>query len=219
MLIDYFTQRYTFSGESLWLSLVAFTVAGAAVLLHRRRALYKTAKIAEGERPRFRQALLQNLPSGLWALIFFLLTGCLRESLQEVPSGDSPSEKRKRFFFGLLHLGVGAVAVTLIHSVVAIFGELAWVRTVMLFTGAFTCAYVSALIFYLLPLPGSDADRLLRTKEPGEKGAALRRDGTFPFLIFTLLGLFLACIPVVWNGATYTLSGILTMFPVFLIGG
>ena len=89
----------------------------------------------------------------------------------------------------------------------------------MLFTGALSCAYVSALIFLLLPLPGSDADLLLRGKAPSEKGAALRLQGTYPFLIYTLLGLLLASIPVVLNGTVYTLSGLMTMFPVFLIGG
>jgi len=219
MLIDYFAERNTFSQQGLWLSVLAFLLAALTALIHRRWALHRAAKKRGLPCLKFRILLLRGLAPGFWAILFFLLTGCLKGPLQEdEPAGDKKA-KRALFFSQVLHLVAGTLVAVLIHSVIAIFSEVAVIRTVMLFTGAFVCAYLSLLIFTLLPLPCSDAEQFLRTKEFSPKGMALRRQGTYPFLIHTTLALLLACIPVPVGAAVYSLSGLITMLPVFLIGG
>ena len=152
------------------------------------------------------------------AIFFFVLTGCLKGPLHE-EEGASIKAKQSIFVGGLVAPLCGGVIWAMIHSVLAIYSEVATVQTVMLFTSAMISAHLSLTLFTVLPLPGSDAERLLRRKEFSPRRAAFRRQGTYPFLIFTVIGLLLACITLPVGTVNCSLSGLITLFPVFVIGG
>lgn len=219
MLIDFLTERTLFSrGESLLLALTAYILAGLFALLLRLLGQAKNAKKNGVSYPKFPLLLLQHLTSGIWAIFFFVLTGCLKGPLHE-EEGASIKAKQSIFAGGLVAPLCGSVIWAMIHSVLAIYSEVATVQTVMLFTSAMISAHLSLTLFTVLPLPGSDAERLLRRKEFSPRRAAFRRQGTYPFLIFTVIGLLLACITLPVGTVNCSLSGLITLFPVFVIGG
>lgn len=219
MLIDYFTERYTFTESDLWISVVAYLLAGLIALLLRRWGQSRVAKKYGLTNPRFPDLWLQDLTSGIWAAFFFTMTGCLKGPLREEDCAKDPKVRRKVFLEGILFPIAGVAIFFLLYTVLEIFAQHSFMKIPLMFTKALVSANISLLIFSLLPLPCSDCEKLLLCREPGEKGIALRKQGTYPFLIFTILGLLLGSITVSMEGTAVPLSGILTLFPFFLIGG
>lgn len=219
MLIDYLSERYLFTARGLVLSVIAYAVAALVALLLRRAGQSRGAKKAGTEYPKLPLLLVQDLSSGLWSIFFFVMTGCLKGPLREENRAKTPEGNRKIFWGGICNTAIGAIVSVLLYNVLWIFAENTFVSVLMLFARALVSAHLSLLIFSLLPLPCSDAETFLRKKPFGKKGLALRRQGTFPFLIYTTLSLLLACITLPVWGTSVSVSGLLTLFPLLLIGG
>ena len=219
MLIDFLTGRYFFTDFILWISIPFYCTAALTALLLRRWGQARVAKKYGRKTPRFPDLWLQDLTSSLWAAFFFLMTGCIKGPLREEDLADDTNVRRKTFFAGILFPFLGAVASLLLYLILSIFSQWTYIEIPMLFAKALTCANLSLVIFSLLPLPLSDAEQLLRDKDFGEKGTAFRKQGTYPFLVFTLVGLLLGCVTVSIHGVPHSLSSVLTLFPFLLIGG
>lgn len=223
MLIDYLTERYIFSQSNLALSVILYLLAGAvALILHRWGQVRCRKKHATCESGLWK-TLLKDLPSELWQIAFFLLTGCLRSSLWKEHKTENKGLNRKIFFWGIQYNAYGLAGSFLLpllfQLLQAIFGGSIW-SILLLSTKALVGANLSLLWFSILPLPDSDAERLLRTKPLTTKEANFRKGGTFSFFLFCVVGLLLACIAIpLPNGTLCSLSGILSLFPVLLIGG
>ncbi len=223
MLIDFLTERQLFSQRGLGITILFYFIAGAVAVLLRRVGQVRAAKKYDSDSLSLGKVLLKDLPSALWEIAFFLLTGCLRGTLRETDKTTSKETNRKIFFSGMSFLLLGAVAsfvlFVLFQFLQAAVGGSAW-DFALFGAKALTGAHVSLMVFSLLPLPGSDVETFLRTKEFGPKGNTFRKDGTWPFFLYCLLGLLLACITVpLGDGTTASLSGILTLFPILLMGG
>lgn len=223
MLIDFLTERQLFSQEGLGITVLFYVVAAGVALLLRRVGQVRAAKKYDSDSPSLGNVLLKDIPSALWGIVFFLLTGCLKGSLRETDKTQSKETNRKIFFGGLLFVFFGfaaSVVLFLLFQVLqAALGGSAW-GYAFLCAKALTGAHLSLILFSLLPLPNSDAETFLRAKEFGAKGIIFRQDGTWPFFLYSVLGLLLACITVpLSNGTVGSLSGILTLFPILLMGG
>ncbi len=224
MLIDILTERYCFSQSGIVISVIVYTLAAAFALILRRWGQVRSEKKCGKAGPVFWRAILQDLPSSLWATAFFVLTGCLKGSLRE-DDGKVPDKtvNRKIFFGGFRYTVYGTAGSFLLYTVLqllaSLIGGAAW-SIPLLAAKALTGANLSLLWFSVLPLPGSDVEVFLRRKPFGPKGEAFRKNGTWPFFLFCVLGLLLACVAVpVGKDAVCSLSGIITLFPVLLIGG
>ncbi len=219
MLIDYLTGRRFFSQSDVVISIVLYALAGVAALLLRRWGQVRNGKPGSG----FWKTLRRDLPSGIWEILFFLFTGCLKGPLGKEDKAEDKSINRKIFFGGIRYTFFGVVGsfllLILLQILKAALGGTAW-EIPFLWAKALTGANLSLLWFSLLPLPDSDAETFLRTKPLGEKEKAFRENGTWAFFFYCALGLLLACIPIpLGNGTVASLSGILTLFPIHLIGG
>ena len=219
MLIDCLSERYIFSAHGLALSVTAYAAAALIALLLRRAGQARGAKKAGKSYPKLPLLLMQDLSSGLWSILFFVVTGCLKGPLRKDNKGDTPEQNRKIFWSGMLNTAIGAVVSVILYNALWILEQSTFTSILLLFARALVCANISLLIFSLLPLPCSDAEAFLRKKPFGEKGLALRRQGTFPFLIYTTLSLLLACVTLPLWGVSISVSGLLTLFPLLLIGG
>ena len=223
MLIDLFTQRQLFSQEGTAITVLFYFLAAVAALFLRRAGQVLAAKKCGSASMPLGKVLLKDLPSSLFFLAFFLATGCLKGSLRERDKSDSKEANRKIFFGGvsfvLLGFAGSFLSFLLFQILQAALGGTVW-NVAFLGARALSVAHLSLFWFSVLPLPASDAEVFLRTKEFGEKGTSFRKDGTLPFFLFCILGLLLACITVpLGNGVSGSLSGILTLFPILLIGG
>lgn len=219
MLIDFLTGRRFFSQSDIVISILLYTLAGAVALLLRRLGQVRNGKPGVG----FWKTLVQNLPLGIWELIFFLFTGCLKGPLREQDKTDDKTANRKIFFGGIRYTCFGVVGsvlfLILLQILKAALGGSAW-EIPFLGAKALIGANLSLLWFSILPLPGSDAETLLRTKPLGEKEKAFRQNGTWSFFLYCVVGLLLACITIpLGNETVGSLSGIITLFPILLIGG
>lgn len=220
MLIDRLTERLCFSELDAVLSGILYATAALAALLLRRWGQARTAdKRCRG----LSATLLRDIPGGLWSVFFFVLTGCLKGPVREEDKTNDAHKNRSIFLGGICYTVIGAIGsfflYTLLQFLAARVGGIGW-QIPLLAAKALTGANLSLLWFSLLPLPGSDAEVFLRTKGFGNKGEALRKNGTWPFFIFCTLALLLACITIpLPDGRFCSLSGIITLFPVLLIGG
>lgn len=219
MLIDFLTGRRFFSQSGIVISIVVYALAGAVALLLRRIGQVRNGKPGTG----FWNTILQDLPSGIWEICFFLITGCLKGPLGEQDKTSDKTANRKIFFGSLRYTFFGVVGsvlfLILLQILKAAFGGSAW-EIPFLCARALIGANLSLLWFSILPLPGSDAETFLRRKRFGEKEKAFRENGTWSFFLYCVVGLLLACITVpLSDGAVGSLSGIMTLFPIYLIGG
>ena len=219
MLIDFLTGRRFFSQSDVVISIVLYALAGAVALLLRRFGQVRNGKPGMG----FGKTLLQDLPSGVWEIIFFLFTGCLKGPLGEEDKTEDKTTNRKIFFGGVRYTFFGVAGsvlfLILLQILKAALGGSAW-EIPFLFAKALIGANLSLLWFSVLPLPGSDAETFLRTKPFGEKEKAFRENGTWSFFLYCVIGLLLACITIPLGNETIgSLSGIITLFPLLLIGG
>ncbi len=222
MLIDYLTERFCFSEANIVLSTILYFLAAAIALILKRLGQIRGGKKYEKNFSTFTRLLLQDIPLDLWGVIFFLLTGCLKGASHKEDRTEDPQVNRAIFRGGLLYPICGAAVAFLLFTaaqfLAAHFGAV-WQIPMYLMKALF-CANLSLTVFSLLPLPGSDAELFLRTRPFGTKGKSFRENGTYPFFLFALLGILLACIPIpLFNGTTYSLSAIITLFPIILIGG
>lgn len=223
MLIDYLTERYCFSQAGLIVSVLLYFAASlTAVFFHRLGQARVLKKEGTVKNP-LGTLLWGNLAGDLWGIFFFLLTGCLRCSYKEsLKSSDDNVNKAvywKGILWSLMAAAISYFAFTLIQIGQIQLGGLVW--ELLLFTAkAITCANISLLLFSLLPLPCSEGEVLLRKKPFSQRGLRFRKNGTLPFFLFCLLGLLLACVAISFpNGQTYSVSGILTLFPILVVGG
>ena len=219
MLIDFLTGRRFFSQSDIVISIILYTLGGAVALLLRRLGQVRNGKPGMG----FWKTLLQDLPSGIWGIIFFLFTGCLKGPLQEQDKTEDNTANRKIFFGGIRYTFFGVIGsvlfLILLQILKAALGGSAW-EIPFLCVKALIGANLSLLWFSVLPLPGSDAEIFLRTKPFGEKEKSFRKNGTWSFFLYCVVGLLLACITVpLGKGTIGSLSGIITLFPILLIGG
>ena len=218
MIIDSLMDRYSFSEPDALLPFFLYAAAAILALLLRRWGQIRGARKASGAPGSLSGILLQDLPSSLWYVFFFLLTGCLKGSLREENRSKDSAVNRKSFVTGIRYLLYGwlpsMAAVLLLQGAEGVFPGLLY-----LIAKALSAAFGSLLFFSLLPLPCSDMEALCIQPDLGEKGIALRKNGTVPFFIFTALSLFLAVIVVAVKGQIYSLIGIITLFPLILIGG
>lgn len=218
MIIDILTQRYTFSDKGTLLPLFFYAGAAVIALLLRRWGQFRGAKKASGRTVSLRSLILRDVPSGIWYVFFFVLTGCLKGPFREEEKAEDATVNRKCFVSGTLFVLYGWIAST----VACLFlngAESTFFGILFLITRALSIAHGSLLIFSLLPLPCSDIETLFIQPDLGDKGLAFRKNGTFPFFLFTALALLLAVIVVAVAGRVYSLIGIATMFPLMLIGG
>lgn len=223
MLIDFLTERYCFSRSDAIISAILYIVAAAVALFLRRWGQARNGKKYGKTEPGLWRTLLKDLPSGLWGIAFFLLTGCLKGSVRDENVEEDKRINRKIFFAGLRYTLYGTVGSYLLYTILQLLASLVggtgWAIP-LLATKALTGANLSLLWFSILPLPGSDIDVFLRKKPLSAKGEAFRKNGTWSFFLFCVLGLLLACVTVpLPNGRLCSLSGILALFPVLLIGG
>ncbi len=222
MLIDFLTERYSFSQSGIAVSIILYTVAGMVALLFHRLGQARAHKGENSKTALFRKNVFGNLPSSLWSVVFFLITGCLRDSVRGVASEDKKLNRRI-FWNGVGVTFFSAVGFFFLYTVVELLADLtggsAW-SVVLLGAKALTGANLSLLFFSLLPLPGSEAEVLLRRKPLSPKGEAFRKDGTWPYFVFCATGILLSCITIpVYDGGVHSLIGILSLFPILLIGG
>ena len=221
MLIDVMTGRDCFASGSTALSVIIYILAAiAAMLLYRwgRAHCEKKHGVATQTIPKI---LINSLPSGIWNVTLFLLTGCLR-----FPASEMTEDKRlnkKIFLSGIGFLSIGTAGAYVLYTVLQLLASLiggGYWAIPMLIAKALTCAGLSLLIFSHLPLPGSDCESCLRKKPLSPRQESFRKNGTWPFFLFCTLALLLACIAVpLPNGQVCSLSGIVTLFPILLIGG
>ncbi|MBQ1272799.1 MAG: hypothetical protein IIY12_04805 [Clostridia bacterium] len=223
MLIDYLTHRFFFSDAKFVITAVGYLLAPALALLFHRLGQFQKKKNVLPESGSLKSFLLRQLSGDLWKIVFFFVTGCLYPSYRTTNEENNPLAKRKIFWGGVFSTLLTAVISFFLYTVfeflLRMFGGLTW--EILLFASkALTCANLSLLWFTVLPLPGSEIETLLRKKPFSEKGIAFRQNGTLPFFTYCLLGLLLACagIPQA-NGQICSLSGIMSLFPVLLIGG
>ena len=223
MLIDYLTERFFFSDAGFFISAAGYLLAPALALFLHRLGQFQKKKKAVPECGPLTSFLLRQLSGDLWKILFFFVTGCLYPTYRIGNHETNPSAKRKIFGGGLFTTLTAAILSFLLYTAfelaLSVFGGLTW--EILLFAAkASTCANLSLLWFTVLPLPGSEAETLLRKKPFSKRGIAFRENGTLPFFLYCILGLFLACagLPQA-NGQICSLSGMLTLFPVLLIGG
>lgn len=224
MLIDLLTERYGFSQINPVLSVIVYFAAAVAALLLRRWGQVRGGRKHDNTLPTLSKILLQEIPASLWYTLFFLLTGCLKAPAQEEDRTNDRITDRGIFWGGVCFPAVGALLAFFLFTVFQLFASLfpstAW-EIPMLAGKALVCANLSSVWFSLLPLPLSDGDIFLRRGDLSERGRSLRRGGTIPFFLFTLLGLLFACITVPFplTNTAYSLSGWMALFPLILIGG
>ncbi len=222
MLIDYLTQRFCFSDAGFLLTAACYLLAPAVALFLHRQGQFQ-AKKKQPQCGSLKDSLLEQLGGDLWKIIFFFVTGCLYPTYRLGSTELSPIIKRKIFWGGLRTTLYATAAFYTLYTAFQ-FAEsrtgsvVFWV--LLLVTKALTCANLSLLIFTLIPIPGSEIETLLRKKPFSEKGIAFRQNGTMPFFVYCVIGLLLACIELpLFNGQVCSLSGIITLFPVLVIGG
>ena len=221
MLIDLLTERYVYSQEGLVISVIIYILAAAVALLLRQIGQARGRKTPITQRT-FRETVLPELPAALWSIFFFLLTGCLKAPVRKEARTNDAKVNRKIFFTQIFFLLIGAGASFFLYTSLQFFASITgflWWNIPLLFMKALTGATLSLLIFSLLPLPDSDADLYLRTKPLGEKGEAFRRNGTWPFFVYCILGFTLACVTLPFPAGDTSLSALITLFPILLIGG
>ncbi len=223
MLIDYLTERYLFSQSNIAVSVILYALAGAVALILRRWGQVQCKKKQGICQVGLWKTILNDLPSEIWAIAFFLLTGCLKGLIRKEDKTEDKTLNRKIFFASICYPFIGAVGSFLLYILFQILqaaaGGSLW-EIFLLGTKALVGANLSLLWFSILPLPGSDSEILLRTNPLGMKEESFRKNGTIPFFLFCVLGLLLACITVpLSNGTVYSLSSLLTLFPLLLIGG
>lgn len=223
MLIDYLTERHIFSQSNIAVSVILYALAGAAALILRRWGQVRCKKKSGTCQSGLWRTILRDLPSEIWGITFFLLTGCLKGTIRKEERTEDKTLNRKVFFGGIYHICFGAaggfVLYTLFQLLQSALGGSFW-EIFFLGARALTAANLSLLWFSILPLPGSDAETFLRTKTLGAKEKSFRENETLPFFLFCMVGLLLACIPVPMpNGTIFSLSSLLTLFPLILIGG
>ncbi|MBO5247949.1 MAG: hypothetical protein J6B54_01460 [Clostridia bacterium] len=214
----------SFSQSNLAVSAACYGIAAIIALLLRRwgqvfGGLGKERSLAE-----FGRILLRDLPSALWAVAFFLGTGCLKGPINTEDRTEDPQKNRKIFFNGILFPFSGAiVSFVLFLLFQTLQASTGWTWDIPgLIAKSSMGANLSLCFFSILPLPASDIEVFLRTKPFGPRGTAFRKNGSWPFLLFTALGLLLACVtlplPSFYGGDT-SLSAILALFPILLLGG
>ncbi len=222
MLIDFLTERYSFSRSGLLPSILISILAAVGILILRRWGQLRSRKKAGLEVPSLWRTILSDLAGGCWAVLFFTVTGCLKGPLDENEKTEDKTLNRKIFFGGVLYPLLGAVAAFVLYTafqfLVARLPSAAW-EIPLLATKTLMGAGLSSVWFSLLPFPGSDAEVFLRTKPFGKRGEAFRKNGTWPFFCFCAVGLLLACVTLPLPGGACSLSGVITLFPVLLIGG
>lgn len=222
MLIDFLTERYCFSESDPVISVILYILAATVALILRYWGQAR-CRAKHGKGSPFWRTLLQCGQATLWAIAFFAVTGCLKGPISTEDKTDDRNLNRKIFLAGIRYTGLGTVGSFLLYTVLqllaSLIGGTVW-PILLLAAKALTGANLSLLWFSVLPLPGSDAEIYLRKKEFGPKGTAFRKNGTWPFFLFCVIGLLLACITVpLSDGRICSLSGIMTLFPVLLIGG
>ncbi len=223
MLIDFLTQRFCFSREGGIITAVCYFAAAAIALFLHRLGQFQKIKKYTAAPVSLGAFLRQRLGGNLWGMFFFLVTGCLYPAPAEVSEVQDKGAKKSIFWGGVRSTLYATTAFYTFYTVFQLADSLTewsgwWIF--LLITKALTCANLSLLWFSILPLPCSEAEILLRKKPFGEKGIAFRSNGTMPFFVSCLLGLLLACITLPFpGGQVCSLSGILTLFPVLLIGG
>lgn len=220
MLIDKLSQRTCFTDQGVALSITLYTIAALIALLLRH---WGQARAAKKQGIDSAPPLLRNIPGGVWSIFFFLLTGCLKGPAREDDRTNDASKNKLIFLRGICYTAAGALLsflfFTVLQTLASNLGGSGW-RIPLLAAKALTGANLSMLWFSLLPLPGSDAELFLRTKDFTPKEKAFRQNGTWPFFLFSTLGLLLACIAVPAAGEQFwSLSGIMTLLPILLIGG
>ena len=221
MLIDLLTERYVYSQEGPVISVIIYILAAAVALLLHHLGQARGREIPFSLRT-FKDTVLPELPEALWATFFFLLTGCLKAPVRKNGKTDDTKTNRKIFFTQSLYLLIGAGASFFLYTSLQFFAGILpslWWNIPLLLIKALTGANISLLIFSLIPLPDSDADCYLRTKPLGEKGEAFRRNGTWPFFVTCILGFTLACLTLPMPSGDASVSALITLFPILLIGG
>lgn len=221
MLIDRLTERFYFSDADLAVSVVIYTLAAFIALFVRRWAQVAGSK--QGGISRSLSKTMGNeIPQMLWSSFFFVLTGCLKGPLCHEDRTEDHQVNRTVFLRGVLGnlatAGIAFLLYTGIEYVGLVSDGLIW-QILLLATKALTAANLSLTVFALLPLPESDAEKLLRKKEFSPRGSSLRHNGTVPFFLFCTVGLLLANVSVSLPGGDCSLSGVVTLFPFLLIGG
>lgn len=222
MLIDFLTERYSFSRSGLILSIIISVLAAVGMLILRRWGQVRCRKKAGLEVPSLWRTILSDLAGGCWSVLFFVVTGCLKGPVDGSEKTENKALNRKIFFAGVLYPLVGAAAAFALYTafqfLAARFPATAW-EIPLLATKTLMGAGLSSAWFSGLPFPGSDAEVFLRTKPFGKRGEAFRNNGTWPFFCFSAAGLLLACAALPLPGGLCSISGIITLFPVLLIGG
>ncbi|MBQ2273653.1 MAG: hypothetical protein II337_09365 [Clostridia bacterium] len=221
MLIDLLTERYVYSQEGPVISVIIYILAAAVALLLRQIGQARGREIPFSLRT-FKDTVLPEFPAALWSIFFFLLTGCLKAPVRKEARTNDAKVNRKIFFTQISFLLVGAGASFFLYTSLQFFASITgflWWNIPLLFMKALTGASISLLIFSLIPLPDSDADLYLRTKPLGEKGEAFRRNGTWPFFVTCILGFTLACLTLPMPSGDASVSALITLFPILLIGG
>ncbi len=221
MLIDYFSERYVFSEGNVLLSVLFYLLAALVALVLRYLAQARCRK-KNGVATPIHHTILDEGASALWNIAFFLLTGCLKGTVKESNRTADRKINYKIFAAQTMAVFAGAAVSFLLYTVfqllLSLTGAEVW-GIFLLASKALTGANLSLLIFSCIPLPGSDADVYLRKNELGKKGKAFRKNEVWPFFIFCILGLLLACIAFPIGGRYYSLSSLISLFPIFLIGG
>ncbi len=221
MFIDYFSERSVYAGGNFVLAVIFYFSAALIALLLRYYAQARCRK-KNGVATPIHHTILDEGASALWNVLFFLLTGCLKGTVRETHRTAKEDINRKIFITETVAVFGGAALSFLLYTVfqllLSVTGADIW-GIFLLATEALTAAHMSLLIFTCLPLPGSDADVYLRKGELSKRGKAFRRNGVWPFFLFCILGLFLSCFALPVKGQYYSLSSIITLFPIFLIGG
>ncbi len=221
MLIDYLTGRFCFSDGNLILTLLFYTLAAAVALTLRYLGQARCRK-KNGVATPIHHTILDEGAAFVWNILFFLVTGCLKGAVQECYRTENRTVNRKIFFAQFRFILYGGAGSFFLYTVFQLFASLVgggvW-QILLLAAKALTCAHISLLVSTLLPLPCSDADVYLRKGELSKRGIAFRRNGVWPFFVFCILGLVLACTVIPVGGREFSLSSLLTLFPIFLIGG
>lgn len=217
MIIDRLLELRRFSDYDFLLSSVFYLLAAIPPLLLRTWGLVRAAN-KEEKQTSFRKELVQHLPTSVFSLGFFVLTGCLRAPLAERTADQA---KNKRLFLGaFLFLLYGALGSFLLFTIFQLLSSLFSVYLLQLatfFTEALTTAHLSALIFSLLPIPESDALALLRKKPLGKTAAAILENQAVSFFTFCVIALLLSCITVPVGGSEISLMGLLVRYPFLLL--
>ena len=218
MIIDILTERYAYADAGTVLPFLFYILSAAVALTLRRLGQCRATKKRDPSAPGMCRILLRDAPSAAWSIFFFLLTGCLKGPIREEERSEDRAVNRNAFRGGILALLSGWILSLILYALCFLFNGSA-AEILRSATDSLATAHLSLLIFSLLPLPCSDCETLLIQKGFGEKGIAFRKNGTYPFFLFTALGLLLAVIVVSVGGSVLSLSRMITAFPQIMIGG